>query len=764
MVQDIINLIYFPSCENLVVQLAIRLKTENLKLKEIFLQEEEYISAVNYINEDDAMNVVFLCGKDLAKIDLNLIDSLPEGKVFSLDKSLFVLFYIGSDELDSRFYNHFIVKKVHNNIEWIRRELMQLYNRRQQVGSRYNVFVGRKNEIEQFQNLLYSERSYWTKAVFISGRAGVGREAFARACISMTKEKVNYEPFFLSIGENGNVEMLLVQLNSILQFYNEYAIKEVLKQTPQKKTDLAVELLNVFFYHNDFIIIYDEYSCLRHDRKLSDWFRAIVTHPELNEHMQLYVISKVSVNYNRALNEEGVAFFTLYSLTLSERKKLLYKLLSNYEQRLVLKEEDVQFIAENLQYSPSQLVKVVDDIKEIGFNNVKRNIEKYQAIGDNRARPLIEKYYAEDNGETVNVLVFLSKLEFVSENILKKVFEESFDEVNEAIDLFTTDGIAERFGKLNDFVRLDGYFRDYCLRNKIDYIDSSLKNHIRERLSSLIADEPTITSDYSAFMYAIKQKIEEDRIPDDLYLISSVVVNSVIESYHKRKWEQVIALSEQVFERDLNYFPDVFHVIRFWYCLALARLQRDNRFFENVGDFNGDDFHFLTGFFYRNKKKYSKAEEEYIKTLEINPNHQRAKREIVVCLMAQRKFSTALPIAEENYMRDSENAYHMHAFYRCLVRKRNLTFHDRNRIIDLLNDCKKNKFFSSAHLEGMQFEYERFVEVPRKPIDILLIKAFEIEKKYSQSQYIKEIVSELRYESGIIPQIISMDYDDKLGS
>lgn len=722
---------------------------------------DKSLMIADYIKKDASMNVLFLRKEDMEILNLEKIDSLPEGKSYVPENSLYVLFYLGEEELDARWYDHFIVRTNHNSFEWIRRELMRLYNKKNQTNHRYNVFIGRRDEIEQFQNLLYSERSYRTNAVFVSGRIGVGREAFVRECICMTCDEADYEPYFLSIGSNGNIEMLLIQLNSILDVYSEKVIKEELTRTTQEKTDLAVELLNKLFDNNEYIVVYDGGSCLRNDRKLSEWFRAIVTHPNLKGYMQLYVISTVSINYFRVRDESGIAFFTLYSLTLSERKRLLYKLLSN--DHLILNENDVQFFAESLQYSPSQIVQVVEDIKSKGGNYAKTNIKKYQDIGDNRARTLIHKYGKDVNGEANNVLVFLSKIEYASENILKTIFGERYKEAREVMDQFTIDGIIERFGRDNEFVRLDSYIRDFFLRNKIDYAEPFFANHVKDCLDNIIAKNPKITTDYSTFMWAVKRKIEEEIITDDSFLISSIIVNSIIESYYQQDWDQVILLSEKVFERNPNYFSDVFHVIRYWYCLALSRRNKEIEFMDNVDEFEGADYHFLMGFFFRNKKNYNKAEEEYNKTLDINPNHQRAKREIVVCLMAQRKFTIALPIAKENYIRNPENAYLLHSYFRCLVRKKILTPDEKKNLDALMEECKNNKFLPPSYVEGMEFEYRRFAGEPQKIAD-LLVKALEIEKKYPKSQYIKELVSELRVECGIETQINSMEYEDGLES
>lgn len=758
--KDGINIIYSRKFRDIAGSLASKLQSQDIKVRQWLLKGNPPYSVTHFKQVEALLDVLFIHPEEVLIIDDNSCESQTK-ESFVYDRNDRVLYYFEKDDFPNKLHEYWNIRKANNNIEWLRHEIVILVNQLKQIGNRYSVFVGRRNEIEQFQKLLYSDRAFRTKAIFVSGRIGVGREAFVRECIRMSLERADYEPFFLSMGSNGNVEMLLVQLNSILGMYEEAVFREMLNQTPQEKTSIAVQLLNEFIKENNYIVIYDECACLRYDRKLSDWFHAIVTHQDLRGQMHIYVISTVAINYYRARDEEGVAFFTLYSMTLSERKMLLYKLLSNAN--LCLNEDDVQFIADSLQYSPNQIVQIVEDIKTQGGKFAINNIEKYQAIGDNRARPLIKKYESENYFEARNVLVLLSKWEFVSEKILKAVFQDTFEEVLREIDQFTADGIVECFGKGNDYFRLDSYMRDYFLRNKLDYNDSSLDNHIRECLSKMIAKESMITDDYSTYMYAVKQEIEENSITDDTFLISSIIVNSIIESYHKRKWEQVVTLCEMVFERKPNYFSDVFRVIRYWYCLALARLHREDVFFDNLVEFSGTSDHgFLLGFFYRNMKKYGKAEDEYRKSLELNPNHQRAKRELVLCLIAQRKFSSALSMAYENHNRNPENTYLLHSYFRCWVRKHDLTIGERKELLELLKECEENRIFSPSYLDGMKFEYERFAEMPRQSKEYLLTEALRLEKKNPNSLYIKELVSELRYECGIESYIIPMEYDDEL--
>ena len=74
---------------------------------------------------------------------------------------------------------------VGESTEHMRMEIIDFYRKNSRSNS-VVPFVGRTQEMEQFQNLLYSERHLTTKSVVISGHTGVGREAFARECVRLS--------------------------------------------------------------------------------------------------------------------------------------------------------------------------------------------------------------------------------------------------------------------------------------------------------------------------------------------------------------------------------------------------------------------------------------------------------------------------------------------------------------------------------------------------------------------------------------------------
>lgn len=244
----------------------------------------------------------------------------------------------------------------------------------------------------------------------------------------------------------------------------------------------------------------------------------------------------------------------------------------------------------------------------------------------------------------------------------------------EKMDELINSGIVSIFGPQEQFFRLDHYLSDYVKRCRLKLpvdLDLLLNEVLEEKVSS-----SNITEEVSVYLYDKKNQILSGRGKPEDFLIPSVVVTSVMEIYNNQNYRQVITLCDMVLNDVHNYFPDQERELRYWLCLALARTTNKQRFYEEVKHFKDTDYYFLRGFFHRNAMEYSQAEKCFNKVLDKSPNLQRAKREMVTVLLAQKKYAKAFELAKKNYENSPENSYQIYGYFRCLVRKVNLNKED----------------------------------------------------------------------------------------
>ena len=134
-----------------------------------------------------------------------------------------------------------------------------------------------------------------------------------------------------------------------------------------------------------------------------------------------------------------------------------------------------------------------------------------------------------------------------------------------------------------------------------------------------------------------------------------------------------------------------------------------------------------------------------------SPQLQRAKREKVTALLAQKKFDEALELARENYESNPENSYQIHGYFRCLVRKKVLTKEDKSILKSLMDAMREN--LSDKHEElyvAMDIEYQDNVnhQTPEKMLEIIN----DAESRFPKSQNVKRAAQFFKYRQSIIQE------------
>lgn len=568
------------------------------------------------------------------------------------------------------------------------------------------LMVGRNKDIDNFENIYQSARGMNLRALVISGRDGVGKDMFISKCLDkIGGYDAESTPFYINLGNKEGIENFIIQLNLITRTYDETQLMTVLGGNTSEKTSFAANLVNELLNTNSVISINDDLSCVLPNRKLADWLIDLVEKSNIANKLGLFIKSHKILDSFSEIEHPFFGHINLSPLDSKDRLKLFYSLLRIYN-LTDISEEDVKWFVGKLLLSPSQLVKAVEALscKPLAF--VKKDINTLISWGDMQINPMVEHFFQDE--ESKHILIILSKLDFVSYEILENIFEERIIEVMEKMDEMIDFGIVSVFGPQEQFFRLDHYLSDYIKRCHIK-LPYDLDNLLNEVLEEKIASS-NITEDVSVYLYDKKRQILSGKGKPEDFLIPSVVVTSVMEIYNNQDYKQVIKLCDLVLNDVHNYFPDQERELRYWLCLALARTTNKQRFFEEVQHFRGTDYFFLRGFYHRNAMEYSQAEKCFNEALEKSPNLQRAKREKVTALLAQKKYEQALGLAKENYENNPENSYQIHGYFRCLVRKTPLIKGDVDMLKHLMAAMQKNLSDKQEELyTAMDIEFRYFV-------------------------------------------------------
>lgn len=580
-----------------------------------------------------------------------------------------------------------------------------IWSRNPQLKKLDTLMVGRNSDIEHFEDIYQSARGMNLKALIVSGRDGVGKDMFILKCMDKIGYKAETVPYKINLGSKEGIENFIIQLNLITRTYNESQLITVLKGSTSNKIEHAASLLNELLDSQSVLSVNDDMACVQPNRMLADWLVALVEQGNMNNQLGLFIKSRKILNSFEETEHPSFGHVNLQPLDTKDRYKLFYNLLRIYNLTEV-SEDDVKWFVDRLLLSPSQLVKLVEKLSRQNIALVKKDIQTLIAWGDKQINPMLSSFFGDE--ESRHLLIILSKMDFVSYDILEQFFGERIIEVMEKLYDMMAYGIVTVFGDKEQFFRLDHYMSDYINRCRIQ-LPADLESLLNDILEDKIRSSSDITEDVSVYLYEKRKLIISGKGKPEDFLIPSVVVTSIIEIYNKQNYKQVISLCDMVLNDVHNYFPDQERELRYWLCLALARLT-DERFYQEVKYFKDIDYYFLRGFYHRNAMEYADAENWLSRTLEKSPNLQRAKRELVTALLAQNKYEQALELAKENYEKHPENSYQIHGYFRCLVRKKNLNMEDKTKLQELLNAMKDNLSEKREELyTAMNIEYQHFV-------------------------------------------------------
>lgn len=615
------------------------------------------------------------------------------------------------------------------------------------------TMVGRNEDIAKFEDKFQSGRGMKLRALIISGRDGVGKETFAKQCMYKVGYPLEQVPYRISMDVKENIENFIVDLNMITRTYAEKDLLRVLSASPKEKSKTAVKLLNELYETRSVVFVEDNMSCVLPNRTIPEWLADITNDKELNPQLGLYIQSRIIPNVYLEAEYPEIAHIPLLPLSKKDRHKLFYSYIRTYEVSNIT-EEDACFFVDRLLQSPMQIQQAVEAIKTKSVEFAKKDIEALITMGDKKIHPLLERYKEEEQRE---LLVIMSRFDFISYDILEDIFEERIKEVlNTLLDMMIY-GIVSTFGPSNRFFRLDHYLSDYIKRNHFS-LPKDLELHIDDVLEKRIGECNDITKDTSLYLYEVKKQIMSGYGNAKSYLIPSIVIRSVMDIYNKRDYELVIDICDKVLKDSHNYYSDITRELTYWLCLALCRTQKEERFYEEVKALDGADYWFLKGFFQRIATKYNSAENFLKKALEISPSMQRAKRELVTALLAQHRYPEALSLAKENYERDSDNTYHMHAYFRCLVKKVNINREDIATLKELL-DKMENSYSDKKEELHMAMNIEFQANIKRKSPDEMLDLIRNAEKNFPSSVNIQRAAHEYKLKQAIVSKEVVFPED-----
>ena len=168
--------------------------------------------------------------------------------------------------------------------EMLRKDIEQkirrlIWRENPKIMARETAIIGRSTENEAFENKRYSNRGRNLRGLIISGRNGVGKDAFARQCLYKLGKPKEIEPYRISLDVKESIENFIIYLNLYCRLYSTLELEIILSSAPKDKAKVAVKLLNKLYDSQTVVFVEDNMACVLPNRDVSEWLIDIIEDP-----------------------------------------------------------------------------------------------------------------------------------------------------------------------------------------------------------------------------------------------------------------------------------------------------------------------------------------------------------------------------------------------------------------------------------------------------------------------------------------------------
>jgi hypothetical protein len=288
---------------------------------------------------------------------------------------------------------------------------------------------------------------------------GMGRRTFLRNGLIKTRiiDKW-YEPVPISISAKESIEDFLYKLNFVEAtpevFKKDFAIEEL-----QSKIQLGRKYIKKFADTNEILFIIDEGSIVLPNHNLVDWFKEIISAPELLNQVCICLISKFKPYLPHIKKLGNVLNFQVDELSKDDTQTFFIQYLGIIKQQL--KPEDTRYFLDYVKGIPGQIIYAANLIKSMGVIDAKAFVNDIEEFDELRALSILE--YLKGDNLSIQMLIALSKFEIISYDLVYKIFGES-EEVHKSIQKLFNLTLFFSVSSTHDYIKLNTSISDYINR------------------------------------------------------------------------------------------------------------------------------------------------------------------------------------------------------------------------------------------------------------------------------------------------------------
>jgi hypothetical protein len=566
-----------------------------------------------------------------------------------------------------------------------------------------NIFVGRNMLIQNFEERIDDFDEIKPTCIIASGVPAIGRRSLTEYCfIKSNIVADSYSPPYISLNSTESIEDLILKVFD-LGFSESIDRFNFLTKPIQEKIKSVVDLALDIQKAKEIVFIIDDGCIVTYDRRIRSWFTSVLLRIVQNEMLTFCVISRFHPAEHDVRHQKSLFCIDVPELEPSERKGLFKRYSDSIG--LDLSRTDLNWFANLLTGYPDQVYFTAQLINENGLSEAKKNSFQIVEYNNLKVQILLKKW--DDNEETIHFLRLLSEFDFISHELVLEIVDDN-DFYNEVLKEFRAHGIIELIGANKEYIRVLENIRDYIHRQKLR-LHRKFKTKLSKHVNAFLDTYKEEDKDLSDFLYSLKISLKENKAIDEKYLLPSHFIKTIRELYERdKKYNEVVKFSDQIL-KNKKFLDDRFlRDIRYYLCLALARL-RNKRCLKEAHAFEGADLNFILGFYFRLMGRYSDAIDKLSLVLKDKPDFQRAKRELVLVFQFIGEYKMAMELARQNYENGKLNPFHIQAYLDSLLKDIENKEKNQKIILALLDGLKQNgldrarEMYLTANAEYLAF-------------------------------------------------------------
>ena len=555
-------------------------------------------------------------------------------------------------------------RRIHDKL----RELS--WARHPELKKRKEVFVGRNDKLEEFEQRIHDFEKEKPTVIINSGISGVGRRSFlTRALFKTNIIDSQHTPSAIVLDRNVSIEDFILKLNDLGLADLGDSIVSLADKSILEKISIVHKLMKASYESKEIIFLVDDGCVVNYKREITDWFTDAINSYTNSKFPIFCLASKYKVNFRSRPRNDKYHFVELNELNPNERKRLLSQLLGIY--KVDVDTKDYNDINNLLSGFPDQVMYAVDLIREDNITSLANKLPLLSDYNNDKAAVLLSQY----DGKEVELdfIRLLAQFEVISlDFIFLIVPEKTYYPILEKL---AAECIVELIGIDGEILRLNDIIRDYIKRNRL-HVNDDFNDSIKKQVEKIAKGDDILERDSSEYIFTLKEMLKNGKKVDDKLLIPSHYLRCMKDLYfNKGNLDRIIELADIILQKKHTLSSGVLQDIRYYLCLSLAK-KKDPRLLKEVQNIKGDEHIFLLGYYYRLSGRYKDALEKFNGIINAPYVGARSKREIVQIYVQLEEYDKALDFAKRNYEGNRGNQFHTQAYFNCMINSENPETHD----------------------------------------------------------------------------------------